>query len=481
MAASVNNQIIVRRDGADVVAYEPQDYQRPVHECNTPNLLVLGTRDTGKSTVLRWDAIIRCMMYPNFRALILRRKIPDLKISHINYLNAESKLLGCTPINTPPYEMRFPNGSKIVFTHCESISDVENFLSSEWDYIGFDEVSTFTLDQFLRISAACRAPNTRPYHALVRCCSNPLGAGAMWMKQWFIDKSVNLADYPDYNPDDFEMQFQSLDQNKYTDRKDYEARLKNLPDHVRRAWLYGEFVIEGAYFSEFRQRQKVNDVDIPWHVIDTLPKMYDRADNVWREILDFSWLNVYRCVDWGFDPDPAVCLWIAVLPNGHEIVFKERTWKRTLAADVAKAIAYESRGLHIIETFCDPTMFVKTGTIKYSIGDIFEQHGVPLTAAQNDRALAGYAVHDHLNTLITEGDGTSHPQLQIVRPMGRYGCPELIRTFPVLEMGHPDTSKIADGPDHWVIALSYYCMGKAAPSREPFTSSVPLWMRKKRC
>lgn len=473
----MDNRVVVLKDGQEVVAYEPQPYQQPFHESNTLNLLALGTRNTGKSTELRWDAIIRCMMFPGFRALILRRKIPDLKKSHINFLMAECQLLGCQPINTPPYEMRFPNGSKIVFTHCENMKDVMDFLSSEWDYIGFDELSTFTLDMFLTISAACRSQPTKPYEALVRCCSNPLGIGAAWMKSWFIDKDVNLADYPDYNPDDYEMQFQSYEQNKYFDPK-YLKKLNNLPEHIRKAWKDGEFVVEGAYFTDFQPRKRLGDIDRPWHVIPGLPRMLDQTINQWVDILDVTWLNIYRCVDWGYHPDPAVCLWIAVLPNGHEIVFKERSWKKTIAADVAQAIKHESKGMRIIETFCDPTMFIKTGTIKYSIGEIFESNGVPLTAAQNDRALAGYAVHDHLNTLITEGDGSQHPKLQVVQPLGRYGCPDLIRTFPMLEMDSLDPSKIADGPDHWVIALSYYCMGQAAPSRAPRSSPVPRWMRK---
>lgn len=290
------------------------------------------------------------------------------------------------------------------------------------------------------------------------------------MKAWFIDKVVDYAEYPDYNPADFEMMFSTLEDNRYVDRKDYEARLKNMPEHVRRAWLYGEFVLEGAYFTDFRKRQ---DDGTPWHVVSTLPTWKDQP------LSNCPWVSVFRALDWGYDPDPAVCLWLVVLPNHHTIAFKEKKWIRTLAADVAKDMLSESHGMHILDTFCDPTMFIKTGTTDYSIGEIFESHGVPLTPAQDDRELYGYSIHQYLNTLI---DG--HPQLQIVEGQGGsnsgWGCHDLIRTLPVMQRDKKDPRKVADGDDHWVVSLAYYCMSLAMPTRDPVNPTIHPWMRPKR-
>lgn len=207
---------------------------------------------------------------------------------------------------------------------------------------------------------------------------------------------------------------------------------------------------------------------VPWHVIDDLPTLDGQP------ILNFPWLNVYRSIDWGYFPDPAVCLWEAVLPNKREIVFKERTWKRTLAVDVAKQIKRESEGMHIIETFCDATMFIKTGVTSFSIGEIFEQHGVPLTQSVSRRDLLGYAIHQHLNTEI---DGA--PQLQIVRGNGPYGCPNLIRTLPQIRMDPNDSTKMAEGEDHYAVALAFFCAGSAVASQDPIVQQVPLWLRPK--
>jgi hypothetical protein len=446
--------------GEEITLYKPQLHQVPFHTSNVPNLLALGTRGTGKSHTMRWDIIIRCLIFPNFRALLIRRKLTDLRKSHLMFIAAEAEQVGAKYRQTT-MDVTFPNGSFIQFSHCESDKDVENYLSSQWDYIGFDELSTFSLEQFLKISAATRTLTTNPYTALVRACSNPLGPGAAWMKQWFIDKDVDYAEYPDYNPDDFEMQFSTLHDNKFIDIKEYEKRLKNLPDHVRRAWLLGEFVNEGAYFSDFR---RFMDDGSPWHVINTIPTWQGQY------IFDLPWINIYRAIDWGYSPDPAVCLWFAVLPNHRVIVFKERTWKRTLATDVAADIKRESEGMHIVETFCDPTMFIKTGNSPYSIAELFEQNRVPCTPSQNDRELYGYSVHHFLNTLIDE-----KPQLQIVGP----ACPELVKTFPLLQMDKNDPRKIADGNDHWVIACAYFCMGQVPPSHDPVVTILPRWMMPK--
>ena len=75
-----------------------------------------------------------------------------------------------------------------------------------------------------------------------------------------------------------------------------------------------------------------------------------------------------------------------------------------------------------------------------------------------------------INTLIDE-----EPQLQIVGP----ACLQLVKTFPLLQMDPLDPRKIADGPDHWVIATAYFCMGQVPPSRDPVVPTTKRWMMPK--
>ncbi len=448
----------------DYALYATWPHQERFHQSNAKNVLALGTRGTGKSKMLRWDAIIRCMMFPNFRALVLRREMPQLRESHLVHIGAEMAQLGGESKGyvylSTTHTAKFPNGSAIVFAHCETPADVMNFLSSEYGLIIFDELSTFELDQFLKISAAARAPENVGYIALVRCGSNPIGIGADWMYSWFVDKDVDKVQFPFYNPAKFEMQFSTLADNPSLNIVEYTETLQNLPEHMRRGWLYGERVQEGVYFGDFH---KTNETDGgPWHVTHTLPTFQGES------VLRLSWMKIYRALDWGYSPDPAVCLWIAVLPNKRAIVFKERHWKRTLPDVVARDIIADSKDMHVVDTFCDPVMLIKDGH-PFSIGEIFEQNGVPVTASINDRMLYGLSIHSYLNTIIDE-----RPQIEILAT-----CRDLIRTIPLMRTDPHDASKIADGEDHWVVALAYFCMGGATPSSTPEWSETPRWMRPK--
>lgn len=398
--------------------------------------------------------------------------MPELRRSHLIDMEVEARLLfgEGAYVTTPAPVLRCPNGSRLFFAHCNTRADIMDSLSSQWGFIGIDEFSTFLPGLVLEIAACARAPIDAPYQAVVRATSNPLGVGAGFMYDWFVDKTVDLEAYPDYRPDDYGMLFSTLAENPHLDRLAYAARLKNLPEHVRRAWLLGERVTEGAYFADFHPSRDRE----PWHVIDDLPTLKD-TDQIAKPFLIYPWVRIYRALDWGYDPDPAVCLWIAVLPNTRAVVFKERTWRHTLAPEVAQQIRRESEGMRIVETFCDPTLDFTTGQSRFSIFDQFEHGGVPLTKSRNDRELAGYAIHQYLNTII---DGT--PQLQIVRGMGSYGCPHLIRTLPTLQMEPPpgNPAKIAPGEDHYAIALAYFCMGQAAPSQAPAPPRLgSLWRR----
>jgi len=163
-------------------------------------------------------------------------------------------------------------------------------------------------------------------------------------------------------------------------------------------------------------------------------------------------------------------LWITVLPNTRAFILKEKHWHSTTAREVARSIREESQDMRIVDTFCDPTIFFgEQATEHESIGNIIEAAGVPLTPSINDRAAAGFAIHEYLNTVLDDG----LPKLQIYGP----ACPMLTRTLPEMRTHPSDPRKIANGNDHWVIALAYFCMGATGTSREPRISHKPRWMR----
>lgn len=451
--------------------YCPTEKGLDFHEDLHTNVLIEGSRGTGKSMIIRNDAHMRALAYPGYTYLIVRRTMPELKKSHLKFISAEMRKFGGTYHKTD-YIATYHNGSVGFFSHCETEDDMLKLLSSEYCAIYFDEISTFTWAMVAKIASCVRVPENSGLTAIVRAGTNPIGVGAAECRRYFITKDVDPEQDPDYDRSDWHSIHTTLDDNPYIDKGQYIKRLgaSGLPEHVRKAWLDGEWVIEGAYFHDYRPSMLKDGQMVPWHVVEHVPLI--KSKEGLKEAHEHQWIQVYRAVDWGFSPDPCVCLWIAVLPNGRAFVLKEAQWKSKPAAYVAQEIVKLSAGMHIVDTYCDPTMFHgQEATDFRSVGDIFEENGVPLTQSRNDRAQAGYAIHEFLNTLCDD----QYPQLQIYN----FGCPNLVRTFPEqrIDKNHPE--RIGNGNDHWVISLAYFCMARSGRSFEQEINTVPRWMRPK--
>lgn len=453
--------------------YEPTPKQREFHESNAPNTLLEGTRGTGKSVAIRMDAHMRAMAIPGFVYLVVRRTMPELQKTHLKFIRREMQQLGGY-FNKSEKIAYYPNGSLGFFGHCETEDDMEKLLGGEYYAIYFDEMTTFTPEQIVKISTCARVPDGSGLLARVRGGTNPIGVGAEHVLHYYILKDVDLAEDPDYDPADYHAIKTLLSDNPHIDAKQYRKKFGALPEHIRRAWLAGEWVVEGMYFADFQPARRLDaddvivqmgraDVDdvIEWHVISKMPPIQ-------------SWMHIYRAQDWGWYPDPAVTLWIVMLPNGRAIVFSEKHWNKTAARKVAQEVKERSTGMRVVDTYADPTMFANDeATELASIGSIFEANGVPLTESRNDRRQAGFAIHEWLNTILDDG----LPKLQIFSS----GAPQLIKTLPLMRCDKKDASKIGDGNDHWVISLGYFCQGSIGKTREPQEKSeLPFWMRPKK-
>lgn len=446
--------------------YTPNPKQVDFHESNALYCIMEGTRGTGKSLAIRNDAHMRALACPGMTYLVIRRTMPELKKTHLRFIRAEMQKLGGYYHGTDNIAY-YPNGSQGFYSQCDSEEDMLKLLSSEYAVIYFDELTTFTGEQITKIATCARVPEDSGLTALIRGGTNPLGVGAEYVMKYYITKDVVPEEDDEYLPEDYVAIHTVMGDNPRIDEKKYRKKFSSLPEHVRRAWLDGEWVMEGAYFMDFRPEKDGK----PWHVVKVLPKVDDGGR--FTSIFDTPWIRVYRTVDWGFFPDPAVCLWIAILPNGREIVFAEDDWTQTTAKDVAASIKSQSPdGMRIAETFCDPTMYANQAATDHSVGDIFEMNGVPLTKSTNNRITAGYAIHEHLNMILDDG----LPKIQIYAP----GCPRLVKTFPTLRIDKHNPKKIADGNDHWVIALAYYCMALTGASKAPLVAARRAWQKPKK-
>lgn len=454
---------ITQPDGAIDVLYSPTDKLRRYHSSTCPHLLMEGSRGTGKSMAMRNDCHMRALAYGGYTYLILRRTIPELKKTHLKFIEAEMQALGGYYHKTDNIAY-YPNGSTGVFGHCETEADVMKHLGSQYCLVNFDEITTFPWDTVAKISTCARVPEGSGLIALIRAGTNPIGVSAEDTARYYIHKDITFEEDPEYNPDHWENIHLTLEDNPHLDREQYRRQFSGIPEAYRKAWLDGTWGVEGAYFNI-----------LPDNVIKEMPTWTDR-DGVTLPANQFPWMYVYRTIDWGFNPDPAVCLWILIMPDGREIIFKEQYWSNTTAKQVAREIVKASENWRVITTFSDPTIWNGLKEMGHCLADEFENSGVPLTKSKNDRIVAGYAIQEHLNTVVEldKQDKTkTQPKLLFYEP----GCPTLLRAMRSMRVDPKMPGRIADHKlDHGPITLGYFCMAGVGATQIPHVSKLPAWM-----
>src|SRR5262245_1809255 len=468
---AVAEAVTVEKGGQATVVYRMLAHQKRGHESDKPYVLLEGGRGGGKSIWLRWDAYLRCLTTPRFRAIIVRRSMPELRLSHLNFVPYELTQLGLDPRawHATDFVLRFPNGSLLHFGHAEDDATLTRYLSSEFEWLGIDEAATFTYRQFTFMCTSLRSP-IPGYVPLVRLATNPVGPGAAWVKKLFIDHNPTYDEAPEYTPEDYQRITCNMDDNPYVNQADYEKKLKNLPSEaLRKALRYGEWVVEGQFFSEWAETKDGR----PWHVIDTLP--------TWRgqPIVFAPHVQIVRVVDWGYSVggNPGLCLWIACLTDGSAIVFQEFVFKELVPADAAAEITRRSVGLKIRYTIGDTAMWQEHEGP--SIAEHFGKAGVGMIEADKQRVAGWVTLHTWLRDTRTElrNDGpVTFPRLRVLRS----GCPHTVRTFPtmVIDPKDPQDIQTVGTEDDAADCLRYFAQDRGGPSREPRETPELVWRRR---
>lgn len=254
-----------------------------------------GTAGSGKSAGIM-QAVARLMHIPGYDAIIFRRNMTDALKPGSTWAETYRFF---PQINGKPnqgnHSWRFPSGASLTIGHLDLESTVENYMSSQIPFIGFDELTHFTEPQFWYMFSRLRSMSGGP--AYIRAGMNPdPDSFAATMIEWWIDeegfpiaersgvvkyfvRDVNgalvWADNPETlrasNPDDGEPTSFTFIAAKLTDNPKllardpkYEDRLKKLPYIERMRLLYGNWKVRpsaGLLFSreDFRDVAKVPD------------------------------------------------------------------------------------------------------------------------------------------------------------------------------------------------------------------------------
>ena len=225
-----------------------------------------GAAGGGKSDALLMGAL-QYVDIPGYAALLIRRKLTDAAQSQGILDRARQWLVGTDVTwDSGSSSFLFPTGSRISIGYLDTNNDIYRYMGSEFQYIGFDELTQFYEDWYTFLFSRLRRPacpthGAKPHARCedckrigglsavplrMRAASNPGSQGHEWVKDRFEIKQVTLADgrtiYRGTHPERPHIPAFVQD-NPFVDRASYTQSLNHLDPVTREQLLHGDWGI----------------------------------------------------------------------------------------------------------------------------------------------------------------------------------------------------------------------------------------------
>lgn len=434
-----------------------------------------GAAGGGKSDALVCEAL-RQVHIPHYKGLILRKTYPQLAELIDKTMKYYPRAFPGARYNGSAHAWVFPSGARILFGSMQYTKDRTKYQGQAYDFIGFDELTHFTFDEYSYLFSRNRpnGPGTRCY---IRSTANPGGVGHGWVKERFITAAPPMTTIWD----DVEIGFPD----GHTERRrksrifvpasvfdnpalldndpGYLTNLASMPEADRQALLYGDWdSFSGQVFTEWR-----ND---PAHYEDR------RCTHVIAPFLIPEDWSIWCSFDWGY-ARPFAVGWYAVdrerrlyrirefygctgTPN-QGVKLEPGEVARRIRQIEAEDPNLRGRTVHRVG---DPAVWQSDGT--ESIGALMERERVSFERGDHARIAGKMQVHHRLGF-----DPQGVPMLYVFST-----CRHFIRTVPNLVYDARDVEDIdTDGEDHIYDELRYVCMKNpiAPPKKE--TPKPKVW------
>ena len=440
------------------IVWKPQQKQREFMRRGEYEAFYGGAAGGGKSDALVMEAL-RQVHIPNYKGLILRKTYPMLREliqkSQLYYPQAFPK----ARYNGTEHYWTFPSGAKILFGNVKPTSYQGDYQGQQYDFIGFDELTHFTWEEYSYFFSRNRASGAGTV-CYVRATGNPGGIGHGWVKERFISAAppgtrivgeVNV-DAPDGKKLTYKKSRIFIPSSVFDNpaliqnNPEYLSALASLPYAQKQALLYGNWdSFVGQVFMEWVNNPEHYQDGTNTHVIDPFP-------------IPRHW-QIVRAFDWGH-AKPFSVGWFAVDEDGRMYMIRELygckrdqpntgvEWPDEKIAQEILRIEHEDDNLrkHRILGVADPAIGV--GKDNYGAAAIMAREGCYFTKADNNRILGKNQIHDRL---AFREDGK--PMLQIFK-----SCVNIIKHLPALVYSQIDVEDVDTAQeDHDYDMLRYAC------------------------
>jgi phage terminase large subunit len=378
------------------VYYDAFARQLQFHHAPAKYRLFGGAAGPGKTKALLFEAIRQAYNEPGSDSLLLRRTYPELESSLLAYFRRDVPRKLYRKYNEAKHIVTWHNRSTTRFGYCRNENDVYQYQGAEFLFIGLDELTHFTLKQwqFLTSRNRCPVPNS---FACMAGASNPGNIGHAWVKALWVDHVPPPGfERPElYDPRDYDFIRAKLADNPiYANDEAYHRTLAALPEHLRRAFLEGDWnVFAGQYFDVF---------EFGRHTV--------RAEALRLE----PWWPRWISIDWGFQ-HPSAVYWHCAIPQAvtratshgentfhespvasHEsriVTYREFVQSGLSPRMLAQGIAERSGRERISDVFLSPDAFAhrtSEASIAEQLGEVLGASGLPRPAPADDDRIGGW-------------------------------------------------------------------------------------------
>lgn len=213
------------------VPWEPTARQIAFLMLQNMEVLYGGAAGGAKTSALLMAAL-QYIHVPKYNALLLRRTFPDLNQPKGLIPLSKVWLGGKGPRWTAHNQWVFSTGAILQFGYLQHDDDKFRYQGSEYQFIGFDELTEFTESQYRYLFSRLRRPAGMDVPLRMRAASNPGGVGHDWVKQRFIieGKQEGRIFLP-----------AKLADNPYLDQAEYIRAMSNLDPITRQQLLDGDW------------------------------------------------------------------------------------------------------------------------------------------------------------------------------------------------------------------------------------------------